>query len=197
VIAEVTRRVWDAYARRCPHDDQHAMRGPMQRDRVRTIVNRCVGTVLDVGGGDGYVAAKVRERGYFVKVLDISPIRVLRCWNEYRIPAESGDACDIKYPDASWDTVILGETLEHLENPGVALAEACRVARKRVVVSLPLNGWCDPTHEWRIRLDTVTDPDEPDPTKREQIVLTLERGKCWPEDYWQRDPAWAALYGAD
>lgn len=187
---------WNAYARVNPLGDDAYAAEPVQDRRASTVADRVVGTVLDVGGGDGYVARRIRERGHWVKVIDISTIRVLRCWSDHRIPAESGDATDLKYPDGSYDTVVLGEVLEHLDNPGKALAEACRVARKRVVVSLPLNGWADPTHEWRIRLDTVSDPAQhaEDPTKGEQIVLTFDRGTCWPPDYFTTDPSWAALY---
>lgn len=198
-VPEPIRRVWDAYARRCPLDLNFYVTEPVQMDRARTIANLVKGTVLDVGGGDGFIAALIREKGHWVKVIDLSPIRVLRCWKDYRLPAETGDACDLKFTDGSYDTVVLAEVAEHLKNPGQALAEAFRVARHRVVLSLPLNGWADPTHLWRVRLDAVTDPAQhaKDPTKGEQIVLTFERGKCWPEDYWQSDPAWADLYGAD
>lgn len=189
---------WDAYARAHVLNEDHYNSEPVQNMRARTIVDRCVGTVLDVGGGDGYIANMIRKAGHWVKVLDISPIRALRCWFNYSLASESGDATDLKYPDRSWDTVVLAEVAEHLDNPGAALAEAFRVARKRVVVSLPLNGWCDPTHEWRVRLDRVEDPAQrkDDPTKGEQIVLTFERGKCWPDDYFRTDPEWSALFGA-
>lgn len=187
---------WDAYARAHVLNEDHYNSEPVQKMRANTIVKRCVGTVLDVGGGDGYIADLIRRAGHWVKVLDISPIRALRCWFNYKLPAESGDATSLHYPDRSWDTVVLAEVAEHLENPGAAFAEAFRVARKRVVVSLPLNGWCDPTHEWRIRMDHVEDPTQrkDDPTKGEQIVLTFERGKCWPDDYFRNDPEWAALF---
>lgn len=188
---------WDAYAQTCVLNDHFYAAEPVQEMRANAIVERVVGSVLDVGGGDGYIAGKIRARGHWVKVVDASPVRVSRCWGEQHIPAETGDARALPYEDGSYDTVVLGEVLEHLDNPGEALAEACRVADKRVVVSLPLNGWCDPTHEWRVRLDVLTDPAQhaADPTKGEQIVLTLERGKCWPADYWQHDPEWSALFG--
>lgn len=187
---------WDAYARMNPLGPDAYAAEPVQEMRAQTIADRVVGTVLDVGGGDGHVAGIIRDRGHWVKVVDISPLRVERCWSDHRLSAEVGDATDLKFPDAAYDTVVLGEVLEHLDNPGRALAEACRVARRRVVVSLPLNGWADPTHEWRVRLDVVCDPEQhaKDRTKGEQIVLTLERGPCWPADYHAADPSWAALY---
>lgn len=190
---------WEAYARVNPLGPDAYNAEPVQQMRAETIVRRCRGDVLDVGGGDGYVADMIRAAGHRVKVVDASSIRVMRARRDYRLTAEIGDATRLTQAERSYDTVVLGEILEHLENPGVALAEACRVARRRVVVSLPLNGWADPTHQWRIRLDVCSDPHQHanDPTKGEQIVLTFERGACWPPDYHRFDPSWAALFGAD
>lgn len=189
---------WDAYARTTPTNERFYLAEPVQRMRADMIAKRVKGSVLDVGGGDGFVAELIRDAGHWVKVLDISPIRVERC-RKRGLVAELGDACDLPHMHLTYDTVVLGEILEHLENPGEALSEAFHVARERVVVSLPLNGWADPTHQWRIRLDVVRDPEQHavDPTKGEQIVLTFERGDCWPPDYYKHDPAWDALFGED
>lgn len=191
-------RDWDAYARVNPLDSAAYQVEPVQHARAQVIADRVSGTVLDVGAGDGYVADLIRENGHWVKTVDISPIRVDRCRGQH-LPAVRADACDLPFEDGAYETVVLGELLEHLDNPGDALSEACRVARKRVVVSLPLNGWADPTHEWRVRLDLVRDDAQhlKDPTKGEQIVLTFERGVCWPKDYFRSDPSWAELFEAD
>lgn len=189
---------WDAYARLTPHTAEWYAAEPVQRERADVVAARCVGTVLDVGGGDGFIAGLIRDRGHDVEVRDISALRVQRC-AENGIPAAQADAENLPDSYDSYDTVVLGEILEHLPNPGPALTEACRVARRRVVISLPLNGWADPTHRWRIRLDCVTDPAQhaQDPTKGEQIVLTFERGDCWPPEYWTADAAWQELFGDD
>ena len=45
--------------------------------------------------------------------------------------------------DKSVDSVVMLEVLEHLEDPGAALAELSRVARQRVVISTPREPlWC-------------------------------------------------------
>lgn len=186
---------WDSYARLTPHNDGYFEAEPVQGMRAATVVARAKGSVLDVGGGDGFIAEMIRDAGHRVEVRDISSIRVERC-RDRGIKAEAADAAHLPDDDGSFDTVVLGEILEHLDDFGPALSEACRVARHRVVVSLPLNGWADPTHKWRIRLDVLRDPDQhaADPTKGEQIVLTFERGACWPEDYMLDDPSWFALF---
>lgn len=195
-MASVNR--WDAYARSHPMRERFYAAEPVQQERAETIAKRTKGAVLDVGGGDGWVADLIRERGNHVKIVEISPMRVQRC-REHGHLAEQGDACELRQREGVYDTVVLGEIIEHLENPGQAIAEAFRVARERVVISVPLNGWADPTHQWRIRLDVVRDEAQhaQDPTKGEQIVLTFERGDCWPPDYYEHDPSWAALFGDD
>ena len=47
----------------------------------------------------------------------------------------------LPYDNASWDTVICLDTLEHLNNLHVMCDELFRVARKHVIISLP-NCWC-------------------------------------------------------
>lgn len=186
---------WDDYAKRQPQDDRTFGAEPVQRVRSEVMARRVGGTVLDVGGGDGYQARLMREAGATVTVLDVSPLRCERA-RALGFDAVVGDAVGLPYPADSFDTVVLGEVLEHLADPGEALAEAFRVSRGRVVVSLPLKGWCDPTHQWRIRLDHVVDPEQDgrDATRGQQIVLTFDQGPCWPIGYEATDPTWAALF---
>lgn len=185
----MTMTDWEAYAESHRQNARSMTQEPCQQLRSETMGRRAKGTTLDVGGGDGYQAAYMAAEGAQVTVLDVSVIRCVRA-SEAGFETIVGDAEDLDLPDDSYDTVMLGEILEHLDRPGDAVAEAFRVARERVVISLPLNGWSDPTHRWRISLDECYDPDDPDPTKGNQIVLTFQRGTCWPSDYWETDPSW-------
>jgi ubiquinone/menaquinone biosynthesis C-methylase UbiE len=58
-------------------------------------------------------------------------------------PDVVGSADALPFPDQSFDVVLAAEIYEHLpwESFSKCLAEARRVARKRVVVSLPHWGW--------------------------------------------------------
>jgi hypothetical protein len=164
---------------------------PVQEIRRQAMQRRAVGTVLDVGGGDGYVTRGVRD----VTVTDIAfgrGERVMRPEEGPPMPFVQADACALPFADRSFDTVMFGEILEHMDNPGLAFGEACRIARQRVVMSIPLGGWEDPTHLWRISLDDCFDKAQHDrqPTNGRQLVLTWQRGECWPHGYWERDRAW-------
>jgi SAM-dependent methyltransferase len=191
----VTATDWDTYAQTHRHNDESYLGEPVQRVRAETIVRRVYGKVLDVGGGDGYIAGLMRDAGCDVTVLDISTRRLRRA-RHAGFDTDEGDAERLPYPDDAFDCVVLGEVLEHLDRPGVALAEAFRVSRDRVVASFPLFGWEDPTHRWRIAVDMVTDDEQiaREPTKGRQVVMTWEPGPCWPVGYAFTDDRWARMF---
>lgn len=184
---------WDEYARRQPHTEAGFVYEPVQRKRAETIVRRAHGRVLDVGGGDGQIAAMMERGGAQVTVVDISPRRCGRA-RDQQLAAVTADACALPFSDDTFDTVVIAETLEHLDYPGAALKECFRVSADRVVMSVPLYGWADPTHTWRIALDRCIEDNPRQPTNQEQIVLTWERGCCWPRNYYIEDARWKAMF---
>lgn len=187
---------WDAYAERQPHLARAYEAEPVQMDRAQSLPARCVGSVLDVGSSDGFITALI-ARSHPVIAFDIAYLRADRARKTHNVLSMVGDANHLPFADGSFDTVVLAEILEHLDNPGPALGEAARVARERVIVTLPLNGWADPTHRWRISLDQHEDRHQHtfDPTRGQQITLTMQRGDCWPNDYWKTDPSWREQFG--
>ncbi len=92
-------------------------------------------SVLDVGCGTGVLVDAIGELGYESVGMD-SDEAAMAAMERPHIVA---DIADIPAPDRSYDVVILNEILEHLPM-GVfdgALAEAGRVARHRVIVTVP------------------------------------------------------------
>jgi SAM-dependent methyltransferase len=68
----------------------------------------------------------------------------------------------IPFPDNSFQTVIAGDVIEHLENPSHFLREANRVLapKGRLVISTPqANDWWTTLHNWFFRR-WVNDPDK-------------------------------------
>lgn len=51
------------------------------------------------------------------------------------------DACKLPYKENSYDTVILSDVIEHVKDWEKALNEAIRVARKKVIVTVPAHNW--------------------------------------------------------
>lgn len=87
-----------------------------------------VGRVLDVGCGNGedFLGSLSHPDVTFYDV------------NEFALPNfVQGDAHNLPFEDGSYDTVVLAEILEHLRDPEQALREAVRVARQRVLVTVP------------------------------------------------------------
>ena len=131
--------------------------GISQYCRALRVANACEGDVIDVGAGDGFIANKIRERGHHVVAIDVSEKRVENIKKRFGLPAEVGNARRLDLADHSLDTVVMAELLEHFDNPAEPLSEAFRVAKKKVVITLPLEYFDnkDSTHKWKIRAEII------------------------------------------
>ena len=87
-------------------------------------------TLLDVGCGDGRLAAAIAERRSDV---DISGLDV-RVRPNASIPVAQYDGRAIPHPDDSFDAVLFVDVLHHSEDPQKLLAEGVRVARHCVLI---------------------------------------------------------------
>lgn len=87
-------------------------------------------TVLDVGCGDGSIAAEVLGRR---PDLAITGVDVLVRPNA-KIPVQGFDGQSLPYADGFFDAVCFIDVLHHTDDPGQLLAEASRVARRFVVI---------------------------------------------------------------
>ena len=100
-------------------------------------------SVLDAGCGEGETLARLGaslpERR---PAIDISPEAVeftARRFPEAEVRCES--VYELPFEDDSFELVICLEVLEHLRDPGAALAELSRVSSSEVVVSVPHEPW--------------------------------------------------------
>ena len=94
--------------------------------------------VLDVGTGDGLIAAALAERR---RDVSIEGIDVLVRQNT-AIPVTPFNGREIPLAAASVDVVTMFDVLHHADDPAALLAEACRVARTCVVLKDHVaNGW--------------------------------------------------------
>lgn len=106
------------------------------RRRVRVLVDEISALlpqgadVLDVGTGDGQVAALIhaRQTGGAMRGIDV----MLR--PQTAIPVSLFDGAQIPLPDASVDVVTFVDVLHHTQDPASLIAEAARVARKSVII---------------------------------------------------------------
>ena len=96
-------------------------------------------SALDVCCGQGVLAAGASARGARVIGVDFSPAAIALA--RTMVPSvefQNGNAQDLAFPDATFDSVLCGYGLMHVPSPGGALAEMRRVLRPggRVAVSV-------------------------------------------------------------
>lgn len=82
-------------------------------------------TLVEIGGGSGFLAAKLHEMGFEVHSFDPSPREPL--WH----PVTVGLGHELPFPSHSVDVVFSSQVLEHIPEPflGLTLEESRRVLR--------------------------------------------------------------------
>lgn len=112
--------------------------GLVARPHIRFVRKFAGASIVDLGCATGNYCLHLASLGYSMKGVDVNPeyVRLARergvdaHWMQDRIPLD----------DASCDTVLLSEVLEHVEDPGPLLSEARRIARTNVLVTTPNSG---------------------------------------------------------
>jgi len=94
------------------------------------------GTVLDVGCATGIYVDLLARLGHDARGIDCSEELVAFARAQRRGTFDVGDAEALPYPDDAFDTVLAFDVLEHVDDAR-ALAEIARVARRRVLLSVP------------------------------------------------------------
>lgn len=97
-----------------------------------------IGVILDVGCGRGAWLAAMRRWGFACRGVEPSAEACARA-RELGLDVACGQLWDAGFPDAGFDVVRFNHVLEHLHDPGRALAEARRVLRPGglLVIAVP------------------------------------------------------------
>lgn len=140
-------------------------------------------SVLDLGCGDGALLEYLkRQKGVRGRGIEQSEAGVLACVRR-SLSVRQGNLQEglADYPDASFDCVILSQTLQFLDDPPAALKEMLRVGQS-AVVSFPNWGY------WRCRLELLARgrapqaPDFPQPwyesPRRQSLTVIDFLGLC-------------------
>ena len=119
------------------------------RRRIHWMVSEARGEkVLDVGCSQGIASILLGREGFEVVGIDVQPDRIEYALKELenetdetqaRVKFAVGNAANLDFEDDSFDTVLLGEVIEHLAVPGRVLSEVHRVLKPegRVVLTTP------------------------------------------------------------
>lgn len=94
--------------------------------------------VLEVGCGEGEIAALLHHRFGDVTALDLPDAGLRSDWATVEGPRFlHADAERLPFPDDHFDLVVAVEVLEHLRNSQRGLEEMARVSRRHLVLSVP------------------------------------------------------------
>jgi ubiquinone/menaquinone biosynthesis C-methylase UbiE len=96
--------------------------------------------ILEVGCGTAHFTRWLSEQGLAVVGLDRSAAMLAQARALDGVPLVQGDALRLPFADGAFDLVAFVTTLEFLEQPGQALVEALRVARRGLLLGM-LNRW--------------------------------------------------------
>lgn len=144
---------------------------PEQQKRIDWLADNVTGAILEVGCNWGYILSRVKGKcGIDINPENVELAKTLSRDREFHV----ADARNLPFITSQFDTVMLPDILEHLAWPDVPIAirEACRVAKERVLITMP-DG----------REDT-----EDATNLKHQWLLTAERlAEMWPmlpNDIW-------------
>ncbi len=139
------------------------VKGKLDTQRIRRLkeitAEQCEGTTLDVGCANGDSTAIMKKHN---PSLDLTGLE-LTDWgykealkNHREMKFVKGDAKWLPFLYQSFDTVVLDHIIEHFSDPVPLILEAKRVARRRVVIGIPIMHLNDPDHKIAWRLDDFT-----------------------------------------
>ena len=127
---------------------KHTHKNPIQRlllwNFFRNLTNltatKKVGSILDVGCGEGFTLNRLKEKGIGKKLegIEYLPAAIELGKKTYpEIKIIQGSIYQLPYKDNSFDLVLCTEVLEHLDNPQAGLKELVRVSNKYLVITVP------------------------------------------------------------
>ena len=92
--------------------------------------------ILDIGCATGEYCQKLSELNFKCVGVDINEKYVKKA-KENGVEAYLMKGNNLSFPDKSFDTVLLFEVLEHVQDPESVLKEAKRVAKKNILITVP------------------------------------------------------------
>ena len=120
-------------------DEDYVKEEKGRRAQAKSVLSKIAkfkkqGRLLDVGCGPGLFLAQAREQGWEVSGADLSLWAKNYCKENFGIDIFQGTLTEARFPDRSFDVVVMNDVIEHLEDPKVVLSEIRRVLKNDGVV---------------------------------------------------------------
>lgn len=137
------------------YKDEHDPSHERTRRRIHWMCDQVKGRALDLGCSQGIATILMANRGIDAVGVDVEISALEYATTDARTePARSkasfvcASGTALPYPDSSFDTVVMGEILEHLPDPVAVVGEAARVLQPdgRVVLTVPFGYHPHPDH---------------------------------------------------
>ena len=103
---------------------------------INFVTNYAGRRILDVGCATGGYCTRLNRVGFKCTGIDSNSGYIKKA-RENGIEAYTMEANHLKFPDKSFDTVVLFEILEHVDKPHEILKESKRVAKKNILITVP------------------------------------------------------------
>ncbi len=135
----------------------HKFKRTGELPRVRKVLGMLRGLaprdLLDIGSGRGVFLWPLLDAFSWLPVIAldrnqrrVDDLHAVARGGIARLTAVAGDVCRLPFTEDSVDVVTILEVLEHLPQPARAVAEAVRVARRCIIVSVPSKEDDNPEH---------------------------------------------------
>lgn len=126
---------------------------PVMKNRIEKIieVTQPAGkTIVECGCNEGFVSKALLENGGFVTPVDYDAEMCAKAKQIFGLDVTQADIMKLPFADQSFDIALGCEVLEHISNPFGGLSELFRVAREKVIISVPVGEyWAgELTHQW-------------------------------------------------
>lgn len=127
---------------------------PVMRTRIEKIIeltNPKGKDIVECGCNEGFVSKALMENGANrVIPVDYSAEMVVKAKEIFGLNVVQADINKLPFEDQSFDIALGCEVLEHIYNPFKGLSELFRVAKEKVVITVPVGRyWAgEVTHQW-------------------------------------------------
>jgi len=141
---EQEKKFWDGYATRYDGFIRKIASGTYENLFEKLLTDTSgTGNLLEIATGTGIIALKLSSHISNITAIDLSPemIKVAKqkCsqQNKKNIEFRTGDACNLEFPDTSFDVIIASNLLHLLFMPDLAMQEMKRVLKDGGKIILP------------------------------------------------------------